>query len=67
MSGAVVAFHTASGQYLAAGGFWTARAADAIDFASADDANRFLARHACEQGAWQVIASRGASESDAAA
>ena len=59
MCGAVVAIHAASGQYLAAGGFWTARAADAIEFGCADDANRFLARHACEPDAWQVVAREG--------
>lgn len=55
----VVAFHSASGRYLAPGGFWTARAEDAIEFESASDAIRFLARHACEAGAWKVIAGEG--------
>ncbi len=63
MCGNVVAFHTASGQYLAPGGLWTARARDAIGFDCATDASRFLARHACEPDAWEVVA----AESDAAA
>jgi hypothetical protein len=67
----VVAFHAGSGQYLAAGGFWTARAEDAIAFECTADAARFLARHACEPGAWEVLAGEGdgetAGEGDAAA
>ena len=59
MCGVVVAIHAPSGQYLASGGFWTARAEDAVEFECATDANHFLARHACEPGAWIVIASEG--------
>ncbi len=63
MCGSVVAFHSASGQYLASGGIWTARARDAIEFACEPGASRFLARHACEPDAWEVVA----IEDDAAA
>jgi hypothetical protein len=59
MCGTVVAFHSASGQYLAQGGFWTPRADDAVAFESAADAVRFLARHACEPAAWEVVAGEG--------
>jgi hypothetical protein len=59
MCGVVLALHTASGQYLARGGWWTPRADEAIAFPSQADAARFLTRHACEPQAWEVVAGEG--------
>ena len=62
MRGQVLLLNRSSGRYLAPGAGCTARAVEAVEFDSEGEAVRFLERHACEPGAWSVVAAAAGDE-----